>query len=107
MTTLGSAEEAIMLAIYSLGRNAYGISVYDALQSVGRKTSIGALYTTIGRLEEKGYIKSRNGEPTPERGGRAKTYFSVTGTGVEVLNMAEESRIALRNLKPGLAGGQA
>lgn len=102
---LGEFEEIVLLAILRLRDNAYGMTIRQLVEeATGRSTSIGAIYTTLDRLEQKGFVSSRQGESTPERGGRAKKYFKVEGTGAQALNDAQHARDALRgNLQP--AGG--
>lgn len=90
-------EELVILAILKLGDNAYGASIYEALEDAGRSTAVGALYTTLSRLEEKGLLTSRVGEATPERGGRAKRYFKVQGSAVRALRKMEASRRKLQS----------
>lgn len=99
-------EELVILAILKLGADAYGASIYEALEEAGRSTAIGALYTTLSRMEEKGLVKSWIGESTPERGGRAKKYFKVEANGLRAVQERERSR---RRLYPKLAliGGAA
>lgn len=100
---LGEFEEIVLLAILRLGQNAYGVSVRQTIeQQAKRPTSIGAVYATAERLERKGYISSREGEKTAERGGRAKRYFEITGLGLRVLREAEQAR---RDLMPNLVFG--
>lgn len=110
-TSLGSFEEIILLTLIRLGENAYGVTVRQTVQEVTRKTaSIGAIYATLDRLEEKGYVSSRRGEATPERGGRAKRYFKIEGTGLAALREAETVRARLtQGLNQGLTalGGLA
>src|SRR5689334_12576298 len=89
-------EELVLLAILKLGSNAYGASIYEALKEAGRATSIGALYTTLSRMEEKKLVESWVGESTPERGGRAKKYFKVKANGIEAVREREKSRAKLR-----------
>jgi PadR family transcriptional regulator, regulatory protein PadR len=106
---LGSFEEIVLLAVIRLGDNAYGVTISRAIgEATGKEPSIGAIYTTLERLEEKGFVSPRQGEPTPERGGRAKRYYSVTGAGQRVLDQAEWTRSRLRlswNQNPEPAGG--
>ena len=94
---IGEFEELVLLAILKLGADAYGVSISDALEEADRAVSIGALYTTLSRLEEKGLISSRIGEPTIERGGRAKKFFKVEAAGERALREAASSR---RKLSP-------
>ena len=97
----GEFEQVVLLAILRLGDEAYGVSIRaEIMARTGRKITPGALYTTLDRLEEKGCLASRMGEPTAERGGRAKRYYVVTAVGVESVTKAQR---AFRNLLEGLA----
>lgn len=97
---IGEFEELVLLAILKLGDNAYGVPIREALEeATGRTVSVGALYATLNRLEEKGLISAKTGDATPERGGRAKRYFTVLGAGQQALDEAEASRRRLRELK--------
>lgn len=93
---LGEFEELILLAILSLGINAYGVTIADALEEAGKSVSTGALYTALSRLEEKGFIRSWMGEATAERGGRAKKYFALEALGEQALRDAETTRSSIR-----------
>jgi PadR family transcriptional regulator, regulatory protein PadR len=98
--SLGEFEQMVLLAILRLGDEAYGVTVREEiLRCTGREVSPGALYTTLGRMEDKGMIQSRTGEPTPERGGRAKRFLTVTGAGRAAL---VEAQRAYQNLMLGL-----
>ncbi len=101
---LGEFEELVLLAVLVLGDNAYGVSIRDLIeQETGRNVSFGAIYTTLERLKTKGYISSRQGEPTQERGGRAKRYFRIEGVGETALSEAQRGRdrmLKLTKLKP-------
>lgn len=100
---IGEFEELVLLAILSLREQAYGVKIGDAIKEAsGRSVSVGALYTTLSRLEEKGLISSWMGEATAERGGRAKKYFKIEAPGKLALSDAEASRKRLANLKPTL-----
>ena len=80
---LGEFEYLLITAAAALGESAYGAAIREELEATtGRKCSIGALYTTIDRLETKGLLKTWMGEATPERGGRAKRMVRVTSKGV-------------------------
>ena len=90
---LGEFEELVLLTIASLGDNAYGVSVKEDIDArTDRSLSIGALHSTITRLEEKAYIKSWLGDPTQERGGRRKRYFQLTQQGKQALHNMKELR---------------
>jgi PadR family transcriptional regulator len=81
---LGEFEYLLITAAAGLGENAYGASIREEIESTtGRKCSIGALYTTIDRLERKGLLMTWMGEATAERGGRAKRMVRVTPKGVQ------------------------
>lgn len=79
---IGEFEQVVLLAVLRLDDSAYGVSIRTEIESCAhRKTSPGALYTTLERLERKGLLTARSGEPTPERGGRAKRFYKVTKEG--------------------------
>src|SRR4249919_3023082 len=80
---LGEFEYLLITAAAGLGEKAYGAAIREEIEATtGRKCSIGALYTTIDRLETKGLLKTWMGDATPQRGGRAKRMVRVTGQGV-------------------------
>ena len=84
---LGEFEELVLLTIANLDTDAYGVAILnDISERANRKLSIGALHSTLTRLEEKGYISSYLGEPTSERGGRRKRYFELKESAVTELN---------------------
>ena len=86
---LSALEQHAMLAIIALQPSAYGISIQDHIsRQGGYEPSVGSIYAALDRLEEKGFVKSRQGEATPERGGRRKLYFSVTAPGESALREA-------------------
>jgi DNA-binding PadR family transcriptional regulator len=99
--TLGEFEQIVILAILRLGENAYGVTIREEIaDKTGRDPSPGALYTTLARLEEKGLLNSRLGDPTPDRGGRAKRFVKVTAKGVGAVSRAQR---AYQNLLKGFA----
>ena len=101
---LGEFEQLVLLALLRLDRNAYGVTIWEELQErSGRKTSLSAVYTTLGRLEQKGYVSSRVGEPTPERGGRRKKYIRLEPKGARALNASYRTLQRMtRGLEPRL-----
>jgi PadR family transcriptional regulator, regulatory protein PadR len=104
--SLGDFEQLVILAVLRLGPNAYGTRIKGEIEGTAERTcSAGALYTTLERLEEKGYISSWVGEATPERGGRAKKYFRVQAAGSSALKQAfaATSRM-VQGLEPLLRG---
>ncbi|UXX80525.1 helix-turn-helix transcriptional regulator [Reichenbachiella carrageenanivorans] len=83
---IGEFEELVLLTIATLGDQAYGVAVLEDIQQrTQRKTSIGALHSTITRLDEKGFVTSYLGEPTNERGGRRKRFFQLTASAKQAL----------------------
>jgi DNA-binding PadR family transcriptional regulator len=97
---LGEFEQVVLLAILRLAEGAYGVAIRrEITKCTEREPAPGALYTTLDRLEEKSLVTSRYGDPTPERGGRAKRYFTVTARGVRAVARAQR---AYRRLLKGL-----
>ena len=99
---LGSLEHIILLALARLDGSAHGMIVRREIEErIGRNVSIGAVYATLERLEAKGYVSSFTGEPTPERGGRAKRLFRVEAAGKRALQVSEQT---IRSMTAGLNG---
>src|SRR5688572_7781248 len=101
----GAFEQLVLLAVLRLGDNAYGMTVRRELETrTGRSVSLGAVYTTLERLEKKGYLGSRTAAGGAEREGRARRLFSVEGAGVEALRRAlevlDQMRAGLSILRP-------
>ncbi len=97
---LGEMELMVLLAVARLGGEAYGVPISrELLELAGREVALGSVYAALERLEEKEYVASTLGEPTPERGGRAKRYFHVTPAGLRALRTTRE---ALTNLWSGV-----
>lgn len=97
---LGSLEQIVLLALLRLGPRAYGMTVRrEIAKRTDRDLSVGAIYATLERLESNGYVSSFTGEPTPERGGRAKRYFRIEAEGKRALL---SSQTAIRNMSAGL-----
>jgi DNA-binding PadR family transcriptional regulator len=87
---LGSLELVILLAVARLGEDAYGLAVReDVSDRTGHDYSVGAIYTTLERLADKGLVSTRMSEPLPVRGGRARRHFKVTAAGQRALRQAE------------------
>lgn len=90
--TLGEFEQIVLLAILRLDDGAYGAAIRTEIANCTRREPApGALYTTLDRLEEKGLVRSHMGDPTPERGGRAKRFFNVTKPGRAAVLQAQRS----------------
>ena len=94
--SLGTLELAALLAVARLGDDAYGLAVrHDLAARTGRDHSVGAVYTTLQRLEDKGLLTSYASEPLPVRGGRSRRHFAVTSAGARALRDAERSAAAM------------
>jgi len=97
--TVGEFELAVLLCVSALGDEAYGAAVRRAVsQRLNRDCSVGAVYTTLQRLEDKGLVESWTSDPTPVRGGRAKRCFTVTAPGEHAIRDAQAT---LRRLWSG------
>jgi DNA-binding PadR family transcriptional regulator len=96
---IGEFEELVLLAILSQGDNAYGVTIRRALEeATTRSITIGSLYTTLSRLEDKGLVQSWVGEPTAERGGRAKRHYKVKGSAQSLLKEVQADRQRLMSM---------
>jgi DNA-binding PadR family transcriptional regulator len=105
-THLGEFEEIVMLTVATLYDQAYGVAVLEEIERrTGRSVSVGALHSALERLEEKGFVQSRFGEATAERGGRRKRFFTVTAAGERALREAWELRSGLWAAIPKAAFG--
>ena len=83
---LGEFEQVVLLAVAQLGADGYGLTILREIEDrTGRRVSVGAVYATLLRLEEKGYVGSRQGEVTARRGGRAKRHYRLTRAGERAL----------------------
>ncbi len=90
---LGDLEELVLLALLRLGENAYGAAIREELkQRADRAVSVSTIYVTLMRLEAKGYVRSWMGEPTGERGGKAKRYFEIRTEGTDALEATRTIR---------------
>jgi DNA-binding PadR family transcriptional regulator len=105
---MGGFELLVLLALIKLGDEAYGVPISEAIEaSSGREVAIGSVYITLGRLERNGLVSSKLGEATPERGGRAKTYFRITAKGLREVRRAQQTLVNLWQGVPQLRGGPA
>ncbi len=86
MDLLSRAEEILLLTIWRLQDNAYGMSIRSRVgEATGKTWSFGAIYAPLNRLLKKGLVTSSKGDPTPERGGRSKVFYELTAIGREEL----------------------
>ena len=101
---LGEFEEVVMLTVGVLYDEAYGVSIKKEIETrLARKVSVGALQSALKRLEDKGYLKSREGEATEERAGRPKKYFQITAYGKRAMEYTKTTRDELWNAIPKIA----
>jgi DNA-binding PadR family transcriptional regulator len=98
--SLGHFELLVLLALLRHGDEAYGVPIAHAIEhNTGKPVFLARVYTTLERLEEKGLVRSTVGQPTPERGGRAKRYFSITAAGMrEVRAMKKALTVMWRGI---------
>ena len=88
-TALGDFEQLVLLGVLRLGSEAYGAAIRLEIHArSGRDVSIGAVYTTLDRLETKGLLRSWIGDPTPERGGRRRKFYGLCPAGIAALRQA-------------------
>jgi PadR family transcriptional regulator PadR len=105
---LGHFELMVLLAVIRVGEDAYGVPISHEIEArTGKEVALGSVYAALERMEEKGLISSTLGDPTPERGGRAKKYFRVTATGLREAREAQRSLVKLWQGVPALKGGAA
>jgi len=101
---LGEFEEVVMLTVGVLYKDAYGVSIKKEIESrLTRKVSVGALQSALKRLEDKGYLKSHEGEATEERAGRPKKYFQITALGKRAMEYTKSTRDELWSAIPKVA----
>lgn len=98
---LGELEQLVLLAAAHGRGEAYAVSIRDDIEArTGIALGRGSVYVTLDRLERKGYVRSRLGDPTPERGGKAKRCFEVTSAGQAALSAAEHALARMRQVRP-------
>ncbi len=100
---LGDLEQLVLLALLRVGDGAYGVPIHAELrQSARRDVTLGTIYKTLSRLEDKGFVRSFEGAPTSQRGGRRTRCFAMTATGRRTLRASIET---LRRMAAGLDVG--
>jgi DNA-binding PadR family transcriptional regulator len=100
---LGEFEQLVLLALMRLEPEAYGVAIRDEIEKrTGREVALGAVYTTLLRLEDKRFVATRLGDPTPQRGGRRKKYYRPLAAGRRELATSLD---AIRNMTHGLKPG--
>jgi PadR family transcriptional regulator PadR len=105
---LGSFELMVLMALIRLGDDAYGVPIaHEIERHLEREVALGSVYAALARLEERRLVTSVLGEPTPERGGRAKRYFRITARGIRQVRDTQGVLVKLWNSIPALKGGSA
>jgi DNA-binding PadR family transcriptional regulator len=103
-TGLGEFEEVLLLLAGILGDDSYAFRIAEEFEAqTGRTVSIGAVHSTLNRLEKKGFLKSAMGKSTAERGGRRKRIYTITAYGKKALETARDFRVSLWNQFPAFA----
>lgn len=98
---LGEFEELILTLVAVLDKEAYGNAIVKEIEDqIGRQVNLGGVHVTLYRLEDKGYIRSRVGGATNERGGRRKRFFTITAAGLALLKSMKDDRQHLWKLIP-------
>ena len=98
----------ILLAILRIGDDSYGVPIAREIEQTAKRTVLlGAIYTCLDRLEQNGLVTSTYGDPTPERGGRAKRFFKITAKGLKAVKDTQRAFTALWSGIPQLKGGTA
>ena len=91
--SLGDFEELVLLAVAGLGTEAYAVSIQQRIeQQAKRPATMGAVYTALDRLEQKGFLESWLGQATPKRGGRRKRFYRITNAGMAAVTTARQAR---------------
>jgi DNA-binding PadR family transcriptional regulator len=107
-TLLTDFELMILLAILRVGDEAYGVPIGQEIESTaGRRVVRAAIYAALNRLEARGLVRAAMGDPTPERGGRAKRYYALTAKGLRATLDTQQALTALWTGLPQLKGGRA
>ena len=105
---LGNFDLMLLLAVLRLGENAYGVTIARELEEqTDREVVIASVYATLERLQDRGLVTSSLGDSSPERGGRAKRYFRITGLGIREVRDARRSLMNLWKGLPELKGEKA
>jgi PadR family transcriptional regulator PadR len=103
MKILSRLEEIVLLSIWRLQDNAYGITILDEVQKATEKTWLtGSIYASLGRLQRQGLVESIQGDPTPERGGRFKIFYRLTSEGQDALLAVQKINDSLWSQIPDL-----
>lgn len=98
MKWLTKSEEMLLITIWRLKDDAYGVTIrQQIMEMTGEKMTYGTLYSYLDQLTRKGYVNKRDGDPTPERGGRRKIYYTISKIGMEALQKTKDLNSVLWN----------
>ena len=104
--SLGEFEELVLLLVAAQHNEAYGVTILEGMEeNLGKKVNISAIHVTLKRIEDKGYVKSRFGGITEERGGRRKKFYVITALGKKVLDAQYELRSSIYKQIPKISFG--
>lgn len=104
--SLGEFEELVLLLVAAQHNEAYGVTILEGLEeNLGKKVNISAIHVTLKRIEDKGFVKSRYGGITEERGGRRKKFYVITALGKKVLDAQYELRSSIYKQIPKISFG--
>ena len=102
--SLGEFEELVLLMVAALHGEAYGVAILESLEEkLQKKLNVSAVHVALKRMEDKGFVKSRFGGVTAERGGRRKKFYVVTALGKRVLDTQYELRNSIYKLIPKMS----
>lgn len=105
--SLGEFEELVLLLVAAYNNEAYGVLILENLEEkLGKKVNISAVHVALKRIQNKGFVESRFGGITGERGGRRKKYYTITALGKKVLDRQYELRTSIYKQIPNISFGQ-
>ncbi len=104
--SMGEFEELVLLMVAAQHNEAYGVSILEGLEEeLGKKINISAVHVVLKRMEDKGFIKSRFGGITEDRGGRRKRYYVITAIGKKMLDEQHDIRNSIYKRIPKISFG--
>jgi DNA-binding PadR family transcriptional regulator len=104
---ISNFEFMVLLALIRLGDEAYGVPISEQIEEdSGHDVAVGSGYAALDRLQSRGFVSSSVGDPTPERGGRAKKYFKLTGKGMKVVQETQRTLTRMWKGLPKLEGSK-
>jgi len=108
MKYLSRPEELVLLAIWKIGSESYGVNIRNFVSELtGKYWSVGSIYVPLDRLENKGFLRSKLSQPTPERGGKSKRYYEITKAGLIELEEIRKIYLAAWQNTPTISAKKA